>query len=200
MAFQDERDYFYPYAFLTDQRLMLEDEPRMARYHEAIFRNAAEHFEGKAVLDCGTGTGVLACWAAQAGARVVYAVEATDMARHARTLVEANGLADTVHVVHGKIEDVTLPEKVGKVEVIPGTATVPRTRPPVRSRMTGVTRALTLKQLLSLWLFLVLCVCWRLAELLTLPSCCWLPGRHHRLRMDGFAASSGRHAQLCACR
>ena len=112
MAFRDGRDYFYPYGFLTDQRLMLEDEARMSGYHTAIRDNAATHFEGKVVLDCGTGTGILAVWAAKAGARHVYAVEATKMAQHARTLVQANGLSDTVSVIEGKIEDITLPEKV----------------------------------------------------------------------------------------
>lgn len=42
----------------------------------------------------------------------MYAVEATSMASMARTAVEANGLADKVTVIEGKMEDVTLPEKV----------------------------------------------------------------------------------------
>lgn len=96
--FSDERDYFYPYAFLSDQRQMLMDAARMDAYHTAIHGNPS-HFRGKAVLDCGTGTGVLAIWAAKAGARVVYAVEATDVARHTRTLVAANGVADVVKVI-----------------------------------------------------------------------------------------------------
>eukprot|EP00873_Tetraselmis_striata_P005978 jgi/Tetstr1/426242/TSEL_016562.t1 len=112
--FSDERDYFYPYAFLSDQRQMLMDAARMDAYHTAIHGNPS-HFRGKAVLDCGTGTGVLAIWAAKAGARVVYAVEATDVARHTRTLVAANGVADVVKVIQGRIEDVELPEKVDTI-------------------------------------------------------------------------------------
>jgi protein arginine N-methyltransferase 1 len=46
------------------------------------------------VLDVGTGSGILAIFAAKAGARKVYAVEATDMAKHARALVEANKVRD----------------------------------------------------------------------------------------------------------
>lgn len=42
------------------------------------------------VLDVGTGSGILAIFAAKAGAKKVYAVEATDMAKHARKLVEHN--------------------------------------------------------------------------------------------------------------
>ena len=48
------------------------------------------------MLDVGTGSGILAIWAAKAGARKVYAVEATYMADHARTLCAANGVGDIV--------------------------------------------------------------------------------------------------------
>lgn len=42
------------------------------------------------VLDVGTGSGILAIFAAKAGAKKVYAVEATNIAKHARALVEHN--------------------------------------------------------------------------------------------------------------
>eukprot|EP00959_Pyramimonas_sp_CCMP1952_P151933 3178990-Pyramimonas_sp.AAC.1 len=69
-VFNDDGDYFYPYGFLTDQMKMLQDVPRMAAYRAALLGNA-EHFAGKAVADIGCGSGILAIWAAQAGARVV---------------------------------------------------------------------------------------------------------------------------------
>lgn len=65
----------------------------------------------KTVLDVGTGSGILAIWSAQAGARKVYAVEATKMSDHARTLVKANNLQDVVEVIEGSVEDIVLPEK-----------------------------------------------------------------------------------------
>lgn len=65
----------------------------------------------KTVLDVGTGSGILAIWSAQAGARKVYAVEATKMAEHARELVKANNVQDVVEVIEGSMEDVILPEK-----------------------------------------------------------------------------------------
>lgn len=65
----------------------------------------------KTVLDVGTGSGILAIWSAQAGARKVYAVEATDMAAHARTLVAGNNVENVVEVIEGSIEDITLPEQ-----------------------------------------------------------------------------------------
>ncbi|GMQ06883.1 hypothetical protein CsSME_00051297 [Camellia sinensis var. sinensis] len=66
----------------------------------------------KTVLDVGTGSGILAIWAGQAGATKVYAVEATKMSEHARELVKANNLQDVVEVIEGSMEDVSLPEKV----------------------------------------------------------------------------------------
>lgn len=68
---------------------MLEDHKRTGAYYAAIRQNRRQ-FEGKVVLDVGTGSGILAIFAAQAGAKTVYAVEATSMAKHARKLVEAH--------------------------------------------------------------------------------------------------------------
>lgn len=62
-------------------------------------------------MDVGTGSGILAIWSAQAGARKVYAVEATKMSEHARELVKANKLQDVVEVIEGSMEDIVLPEK-----------------------------------------------------------------------------------------
>jgi protein arginine N-methyltransferase 1 len=65
----------------------------------------------KVVLDVGAGSGILAIWSAQAGAKKVYAVEATKMSEHARALVKANNLEQVVEVIEGSVEDITLPEK-----------------------------------------------------------------------------------------
>ena len=62
-------------------------------------------------MDVGSGSGILAVWAAKAGARRVYAVEYTDMAKYAREVVRANGLEDVVMVIQGAVEDVTIPEE-----------------------------------------------------------------------------------------
>ena len=64
-------------------------------YYRAIRDNEA-CFKDKVVLDVGTGTGILAVWAAQAGARKVYAVEASKMARHARAMALKNGVEGVV--------------------------------------------------------------------------------------------------------
>ncbi|KAK6941615.1 hypothetical protein RJ641_026992 [Dillenia turbinata] len=107
----DFANYFCTYAFLYHQKEMLSDRVRMDAYYNSIFSNK-HHFVGKTVLDVGTGSGILAIWSAQAGAKKVYAVEATKMAEHARELVKANNVQDVVEVIEGSMEDVTLPEKV----------------------------------------------------------------------------------------
>ena len=77
---------------------MLEDHKRTGAYYAAIHQNRRQ-FEGKVVLDVGTGSGILAIFAAQAGAKTVYAVEATSMAKHARKLVEAHQVRHTTLVL-----------------------------------------------------------------------------------------------------
>ena len=104
-------DYFDAYADLSTHELMLRDGPRMAAYHDAIMRNR-ETIRGKVVLDVGCGTGILSMIAAKAGAKAVYAVEASNMAAHAVTLVKHNGLSEIVTVIHARMEDAELPEKV----------------------------------------------------------------------------------------
>lgn len=107
----DFANYFCTYSFLYHQKEMLSDRVRMDAYYNSIFQNK-HHFLGKTVLDVGTGSGILAIWSAQAGARKVYAVEATKVSEHARVLVKANNLQDVVEVIEGSMEDITLPEKV----------------------------------------------------------------------------------------
>jgi len=90
---------------------MLADHVRTGTYQQSFLRNASD-FRGKTVLDVGTGTGILAFFACQAGAKKVYAVEASQSAQTAKTLAEANGFSDRVEIIFGKIEEINLPEKV----------------------------------------------------------------------------------------
>ncbi|CAE7639030.1 PRMT10 [Symbiodinium microadriaticum] len=87
---------------------MLEDVHRTGSYFDAITRNR-DSFKDKVVLDVGAGTCILSIFAAKAGAKQVFAVEATDMAVRSRKIVEAQGLSHIIHVVQGTIETATLP-------------------------------------------------------------------------------------------
>eukprot|EP00968_Pinguiococcus_pyrenoidosus_P025892 scaffold7033_cov257-Pinguiococcus_pyrenoidosus.AAC.27 len=62
------------YAQLTHQQNMLQDATRTGTYQQAMLRNPAD-FQDKVVLDVGTGTGILAFFAVQAGARKVRFIE-----------------------------------------------------------------------------------------------------------------------------
>lgn len=91
--------YFHYYGMLQHQQNMLQDYVRTGTYYASILDNRVD-FEGQAVCDVGAGSGILSLFAAQAGARVVYAVEASGMAQYASQLAAAN--AGTVdHVVLG---------------------------------------------------------------------------------------------------
>lgn len=106
-----DHPFFHYYGLLPHQQNMLQDAVRTGTYKNAITLNPS-NFAGKVVLDVGTGTGILAYFAVQAGARHVYAVEASNMAEVATKLMAANGLSDRVTVIRGKVDEVTLPEKV----------------------------------------------------------------------------------------
>jgi len=103
--------YFEFYGYLSQQQNMMQDYIRTSTYQCAILQNAAE-FKDKVVLDVGAGTGILSFFAVQAGAKKVYAVEASNMAQHAKELVAHNNLSKVIEVKFGKIEEIELPEKV----------------------------------------------------------------------------------------
>ncbi|HUP18688.1 MAG TPA: 50S ribosomal protein L11 methyltransferase [Gemmatimonadota bacterium] len=87
---------------------MLNDRQRTGKFIEAIRRTVRE---GDVVVDIGTGTGVLAIAAAQAGARRVYAIEACGIADTARQMFEANGVADRVTLIREQSVRARLPER-----------------------------------------------------------------------------------------
>lgn len=89
----------------------MQDYVRTSTYQRAIHSNS-EDFRDKVVLDVGAGSGILSFFALQAGARKVYAVEASSMAKHAQLLVQSNNLGGRIEVIAGKIEEIELPEPV----------------------------------------------------------------------------------------
>lgn len=103
--------YFQFYGYLSQQQNMMQDYIRTSTYQRAILANM-DDFKDKAVLDVGAGSGILSFFAVQAGARKVYAVEASSMAKHAENLVYHNKLSGKIVVIPGKIEEINLPEQV----------------------------------------------------------------------------------------
>ncbi|KAL6657167.1 hypothetical protein ACP70R_004947 [Stipagrostis hirtigluma subsp. patula] len=103
--------YFHYYGQLLHQQNMLQDFVRTGTYYAAVMENRSD-FEGRVVVDVGAGSGILSLFAAQAGARHVYAVEASEMAEHAQRLISGNpSLGQRITVIKGKVEEVELPEK-----------------------------------------------------------------------------------------
>ena len=86
---------------------MLHDDRRTGDFLEAL----AEAVQpGDVVLDIGTGSGVLAIAACRAGARRVYAVEASDIAEVADRVFAVNGVEDKVTLIPGWSRRIELPE------------------------------------------------------------------------------------------
>lgn len=107
--------YFDSYSHFGIHEEMLKDTVRTETYRDAIVKNP-HLFEGKVVLDVGCGTGILSMFAAQAGAKKVIGVDCSTIAVQAKEIVAANGFADTITIIRGKVEEIELP--VDKVDII----------------------------------------------------------------------------------
>ncbi|WVZ11513.1 hypothetical protein V8G54_016043 [Vigna mungo] len=103
--------YFHSYAHLGIHQEMIKDRVRTETYREAIMQHQS-FIAGKVVVDVGCGTGILSIFCAQAGAKRVYAIDASDIALQANEVVKANNLSDVVVVLHGRVEDVEIDEEV----------------------------------------------------------------------------------------
>jgi len=107
-----DKGYFDAYADLAIHETMLRDQVRTLAYKNAIIQSKSL-IQGKVVLDVGGGTGILSIFAAkEGGAKKVYCVDASDIADHAKKIVEHNGLSHVIQVIKGKMEEIELPEKV----------------------------------------------------------------------------------------
>nr|XP_018260362.1 protein arginine N-methyltransferase 3 [Kwoniella dejecticola CBS 10117]OBR82520.1 protein arginine N-methyltransferase 3 [Kwoniella dejecticola CBS 10117] len=111
----DDTHYFHSYEENDIHEIMLKDTVRTVSYARFILSNP-QIFKDAVVMDVGCGTGILSMFAAKAGAKHVYAIEASGLAVKARENIRKNGFADTITVIQGKVEDIELPVK--QVDVI----------------------------------------------------------------------------------
>lgn len=102
-AFNDR--YF---ASFFEQERMLADKPRMDFYYAAVTRLVQP---GDRVIDLGTGTGILAAFAARRGAARVYAIDHSQILEQAKTLAAHNRI-ENVEFVATHSKEFVLEEKV----------------------------------------------------------------------------------------
>ncbi|MEW6366368.1 MAG: 50S ribosomal protein L11 methyltransferase [Acidobacteriota bacterium] len=115
MIFDGLAEYLMPlatvassFARLDTQRTMLQDRVRVLGLRLAIERAVRP---GDVVVEIGTGTGLLAIFAARAGARKVYAIEMTEMCEVARDAARRNGFGAQIEVIEGRSDEAELPER-----------------------------------------------------------------------------------------
>ncbi|WWD20249.1 hypothetical protein CI109_104725 [Kwoniella shandongensis] len=106
----DDTHYFHSYEENDIHEIMLKDTVRTVSYARFILSNP-KVFKDAVVMDVGCGTGILSMLAAKAGAKHVYAIEASGLAVKARENITKNGFKDVITVVQGKVEDIELPVK-----------------------------------------------------------------------------------------
>ena len=109
-------EYFSSYDDVEVHRLMIRDRARTEAYQSAITENA-HYFKDKVVMDVGAGTGVLSLFAMKAGARKVFAVEASPLADVLTEIVKLNDDDGVIEVVRGKAEEIEL-EADTKVDIM----------------------------------------------------------------------------------
>ncbi|KAG9308854.1 S-adenosyl-L-methionine-dependent methyltransferase [Chiua virens] len=113
----DDTHYFQSYGYNDIHAVMLLDQVRTSSYASFILTNPIL-FRDAIVLDVGCGTGILSLFAAKSGAKHVYAVDASNIAEKAGKIVQQNGLENVITVIHGKVEEITLPDGVEHVDII----------------------------------------------------------------------------------
>ncbi|THH29363.1 hypothetical protein EUX98_g4825 [Antrodiella citrinella] len=113
----DDSHYFQSYGENDIHAVMIQDKVRTASYAKFIL-TSPELFKDAIVLDVGCGTGILSLFAARAGAKRVFAVDASDIAEKAERIVKANNFEHVITVIRGKVEDIKLPDGITHVDVI----------------------------------------------------------------------------------
>ena len=98
---------------IIDHQFILADRVRLDAYRRAIFEVVKK---GDVVADLGTGSGILALFAASAGAKRVNAIEQGDIIEQAKQVARSNHhLKGEIVFVNDRSDKVSLPEKADVV-------------------------------------------------------------------------------------
>ncbi len=108
--------YAKGYAELSTHRKLLDDELRNRKFKQAIRQTVKA---GDVVIDVGTGTGILAFYAVEAGARLVYAIDQhKSILDVARKEAKKRGLADKIQFIQAgflELSQDAIPQKADVV-------------------------------------------------------------------------------------
>src|SRR5262249_35906114 len=99
---KDESVNYYYYQMLIKRR-------QRVRAFQSALRSCVR--SGDVVEEIGTGLGTYSFFAAQAGARRVYAIEKERVIQVALELAARNGLEDKITFLRGDSTEIVLPEK-----------------------------------------------------------------------------------------
>lgn len=94
---------------VQEHRVLLADKVCQNKFRQAINEVVKA---GDVVLDLGSGSGIHAFFAVQAGAKKVYAIEEDTVIAAAEEVARRNGFADKIEFILGNSEALELPEKV----------------------------------------------------------------------------------------
>ncbi|KAF8669666.1 Methyltransferase [Rhizoctonia solani] len=113
----DDTHYFDSYSYNEIHAVMIQDSVRTSSYATFILSNP-QIFKDAVVMDVGCGTGILSMFAARAGARKVFAIEASGVGVKAEQNFKDNGYEDIITLIRGKVENISLPDGYTHVDVI----------------------------------------------------------------------------------
>jgi precorrin-6B methylase 2 len=101
-----------PVSALEEHRILLADETA-----QNLFRRAIQEVvrPGDVVVDLGTGSGIHALFACQAGAKRVHAIDADNVIELARLVARENGFEDRIRFHFGLSQSIELPERADVV-------------------------------------------------------------------------------------
>ncbi len=100
--------FFNAFANINIHRAMLDDRERLGKYRQAIEEKVKK---GDRVIDAGTGSGILAMYAARAGAAKVFAIDNSQFISLTEQVIMDNSLQNTIELIKDDFSKVTLPEK-----------------------------------------------------------------------------------------